>query len=107
MIIVGIFTLGLIILMMYLVVRYLTEDETKKPHKKTKLAELEALSEVEDSLKEEIGDLQKRADVLEWASLEKIFKLEGYNEEDLALEKEMFDCMQRVNACLVNYAKKK
>jgi len=52
MIIVGVFTLGSIFLAMYLLGRYLTEDETKKPHKKIKSTEIEALSEVWDSLKE-------------------------------------------------------
>lgn len=64
------------------------------------------LSGIKDSMKEEINDLQERADALEWESLEKILKSKGYDEKSIALEKGMFDSMKKINTILVKWAKK-
>jgi hypothetical protein len=69
---------------------------------------IKALHETEDALLDEAQDQLQRAEALDWESLEKHFReVGGYDDEEIAVEKEMFDSLLRTTRYLADYGKKK
>ena len=64
---------------------------------------LKALNETKNELVEEGKDQLKRAEALEWDVLEKILREKGYDDRDIAFEKDMFECMLKTSRFLANY----
>jgi hypothetical protein len=54
---------------------------------------LKELDKTKDSLRKEAQDLQHRADALDWKRIEKNMIAMGFTEEDIKIEKELFDCV--------------
>jgi hypothetical protein len=50
-----------------------------------------AIQETEDALRDEAKDLATRADNLEWEIIANNLRAQGYTEEDLEVEKKLFD----------------